>query len=133
MKRTNNYSFEIAAIKVFLGLYELIKEDEIDNIQIEFNWFYFNYDILGPLGKFEHSYLYWYQWWRSWISLNLKRYSIVDIISKYNKDLASEINKMNLYKIEHPKSKKPYQDLIMPLAKAFDNNSKYFNDKFKSI
>jgi hypothetical protein len=39
------------------------------------------------------------------ISKNLERYSIIDIVSKYNKDLASEINKMNMYKIEHPKPK----------------------------
>ncbi len=32
--------------------------------------------------------------------------SIIDIISKYNQDLASEINKMNFYEIQHPKSKK---------------------------
>ncbi len=36
---------------------------------------------------------------------NLDRYSIIGIISKYNKDLASEINKINIYKIEHPKQK----------------------------
>ncbi len=40
------------------------------------------------------------------ISKNLDRYSIIDIISKYNQDLASEINKMNIYEIECPKKQK---------------------------
>jgi hypothetical protein len=41
------------------------------------------------------------------ISENLDRYSIVDIISKYNKleYLASEKNQMNICKIEHLKTK----------------------------
>ncbi len=41
---------------------------------------------------------------------NLDRCSIIDIISKKNNDLASEINKMNLCKIEHAKSKKSYEN-----------------------
>ena len=65
------------------------------------------------------------------ISKSLDRYSIIDIISKYNQDLASEINKMNCYEIQHPKSKKSFKDTISPLMEAFDNNNKYFNDKFK--
>ena len=66
------------------------------------------------------------------ISKTLDRYCITDIISKYNKDLATEISKMNICKIEHPKTKKAYENLIMPLTKAYDNNNKYFNDKFKN-
>jgi hypothetical protein len=65
------------------------------------------------------------------ISKNLYRYGIIDVICKYNDDLASEVNKMNIYKIEHPKSKKSYENLIKPLTKAFDYNNKDFNDKFK--
>ena len=65
------------------------------------------------------------------ICKNLDRNSIIDIISKYNKDLASEINKMNIYEIQHPKTKKAYENLIKPLVEAFDNNNKYFNDKFQ--
>ncbi len=38
---------------------------------------------------------------------------------------------MNFYEIQHPKSKKSFKDTILPLIEAFDNNNKYFNDKFK--
>ncbi len=38
---------------------------------------------------------------------------------------------MNFYEIQHPKSKKCFKDTISPLMEAFDNNNKYFNDKFK--
>ena len=38
---------------------------------------------------------------------------------------------MNIYEIQHPKTKKAYENLIKPLVEAFDNNNKYFNDKFK--
>ena len=65
------------------------------------------------------------------ISKTVDKYSIIEIISKYNKDLASEIDKMNICKIEHPKTKNAYKCSIEPLTKAFDNNNKYFNDKFK--
>jgi hypothetical protein len=40
------------------------------------------------------------------ISKTLDRHRIIEIISKYNKELASEINKMSICKIEHPKIKK---------------------------
>ncbi len=40
------------------------------------------------------------------MSKNLDRYSIIDMISKYNQDLASEKKKINFYVIQHPKSKK---------------------------
>ena len=49
------------------------------------------------------------------ICKNLDRNSIIDIISKYNKDLASEITKMNIYEIQHPKTKNHLQNLISPL------------------
>ncbi len=39
------------------------------------------------------------------ISKTLDKNSIIAVISKYNKDLASEINQMNIFKIEHPKIK----------------------------
>jgi hypothetical protein len=42
------------------------------------------------------------------ISKTLDKYSIIEIISKYNKELASEINKMSICKIEHPKTKNAY-------------------------
>jgi hypothetical protein len=51
-------------------------------------------------------------------SQTLDRYSIIEIISKYNKDLAREINKMNIYKIEHPKPK----NSIKPLRKLFEKS-----------
>ncbi len=65
------------------------------------------------------------------ISKTLDRYSTIEIVSKYNKELASEINKMSICKIEHPKTKKAYGISIMPLTEAYDSNKKYFNDKFK--
>ena len=65
------------------------------------------------------------------ISKTLDRYSIIEIISKYNKELASEINKMSICKIEHPKTKNAYKISIEPLTEAYDNNKNYFNDKFK--
>jgi hypothetical protein len=64
-------------------------------------------------------------------SKTLDKYSIVEIISKYNKELASEINKMSICKIEHPKTKKAYIISIKPLTEAYDSDKKYFNDKFK--
>ena len=136
MNSTNNNSFEIAALKVFSDLYDLIKEDEniktnkTNDKSIKLD---LNNDILCKkneclsvpicinINDEEVE-----------ISKTLDRYSITDIISKYNKDLASEISKMNICKIEHPKTKKAYENLIMPLTKAFDNNNKYFNDKFKN-
>jgi len=65
------------------------------------------------------------------ISKTLDRYSIIEIISKYNKELASVINKMSICKIEHPKTKNAYKSSIAQLTKAFDRNENYFNDKFK--
>ena len=136
MNYTNNNSFEIAALKVFSDLYDLIKEDEniktnkTNDKSIKLD---LNDDILCKkneslsvpicinINDEEVE-----------ISKTLDRYCITDIISKYNKDLASEISKMNICKIEHPKTKKAYKNLIMPLTKAFDNNNKYFNDKFKN-
>ncbi len=44
------------------------------------------------------------------ISKTLDKYSIIEIISKYNKELASEINKMRICKIEHPKTKKKHME-----------------------
>ncbi len=38
---------------------------------------------------------------------------------------------MNFFEIQHPKSKKSFEDTISPLMEAFDNNDKYFYDKFK--
>ena len=65
------------------------------------------------------------------ISKTLDKNSIIKIISKYNKDLSSQINKMDNFKIEHPKTKNAYESSIAQLTKAFDSNEKYFNDKFK--
>ena len=50
------------------------------------------------------------------ISKTLDEYSIIEIISKYNKELASEINKMSICKIEHPKTKNAYIISIEPLT-----------------
>ncbi len=65
------------------------------------------------------------------ISKTLDKYTILEIISKYNKELASDINKMNICKIEHPKTKNAYIISIKPFTEAYDSNKKYFNDKFK--
>jgi hypothetical protein len=46
------------------------------------------------------------------ISKTLDKNSIIKIISKYNKDLSSQINKMNICKIEHPKTKNAYKSSI---------------------
>jgi hypothetical protein len=67
------------------------------------------------------------------MSKNLDRYSIIDAISKFNQDLASEINKMNFYEIQHPNSKNSSKDITSPLMGVYDDNDKYFNDKFKSM
>jgi hypothetical protein len=61
------------------------------------------------------------------------RYSIIEIISKYNKDLASEVNKMNICKIEHPKTKNAYKSSIEPLTKTFDNNKNILMINLKSM
>ncbi len=67
------------------------------------------------------------------ISKSLDKYSIINIISEYNKDLASEINKMDFYKIEHPKTKKSYENLIMPFKKALDNKTNIVMINLKRI
>ena len=65
------------------------------------------------------------------ISKTLDKNSIIEVISKYNNDLASKINKMNIVKIEHPKTKNAYKSSIEPLTEAYDSKKIYFNDKFK--
>ena len=64
------------------------------------------------------------------MSKTLDKYSIIEIISNYYKDLASEINKMNIYKIEDLKTKNAYKVSMDPLTNAFNNINKYFNDEF---
>ena len=139
MNSTNNNSFEIAAKKVFNDLYDLIKEDEnktlneidYDDKPIKSNKLDLNNDVLDKNNdcltipiciniKDEEVE----------ISKTLDKNSIIKIISKYNKDLSYQINKMNICKIEHPKTKNSYKSSIAPLTKAFDSNEKYFNDKF---
>jgi len=65
------------------------------------------------------------------IAITLDKNSIIEIISKYNKELASEINKMSICKIEHAKTINAYKSSLEPLMEAYDSNIKYFNDKFK--
>ena len=65
------------------------------------------------------------------ISKTLDKNSMIEVISKYNKDLASKIKKMSICKIEHPKTKNAYKSSIAPLTKACDSNEKDCNDKFK--
>ena len=136
----NNNSFEIAAKKVFSDLYALIKEDENmilyeignDDKPSKSNKSDLNNDVLDKNNdcltlpiciniKNEEVE----------ISKTLDKNSIIEVISKYNKDLASKIKKMSIVKIEHPKTKNAYKSSIEPLTKAFDSNEKYFNDKFK--
>ncbi len=100
MKSTNNNSFEIAAKKVFSDLYALIKEDEnittneIDNKPIKSNKLDLKNDVLDKNNdcltipiciniKDEEVE----------ISKTLDTNSIIEVISKYNKDLASKIKK----------------------------------------
>ena len=59
--------------------------------------------------------------------------SIIKIISKYNKDLSSQINKMDICKIEHPKTKNAYKSSIAQLTKAFDSNENILMINLKSI
>ena len=138
MNSTYNNSFEIAAKKVFSQLGQLIDEDENtttnkrNDKQVKSNKLDLNNDILGKkneclsipicinINDEEVE-----------ISKTLDKYSIIEIISKYNKELASKINKMSICKIEHPKTKNAYKISIEPLMKAFDNNKNHFNDKFK--
>ena len=137
MNSTNNDSYEIAAKKVFSDLYNLIKEDEnitnkIDDKPIKSNKLDLNNDVLDKNNdcltipiciKINDEEVE--------ISKTLDKNSIIKIISKYNKDLSSQINKMDICKIEHPKTKNAYKSSIAQLTNAFDSNEKYFNDKFK--
>ena len=138
MNSTNNDSYKNAALKVFAQLGQLIDEDENittnkrNDKQVKSNKLDLNNDILGKkneclsipicinINDEEVE-----------ISKTLDKYSIIEIISKHNKELASEINKMSICKIEHPKTKKAYRISIMPLTEAYDSKKKYFNDKFK--
>ena len=65
------------------------------------------------------------------ISRTLDKNSIIEVISKYNKELASEINKMSICKIEHVKTINAYKSSLEPLTEAYDSNIKYFHYKFK--
>ena len=129
MNSTNNNSFEIAAKKVFSDLYDLIKEDENMTLKddkpkpIKSNKLDLNNDVLDKNNdcltipiciniKNEEVE----------ISKTLDKNSIIEVISKYNKDLASKIKKMSICKIEHPKTKNAYKSSIAPLTKAFDSN-----------
>ena len=133
MNSTNNDFYKNA----FSQLGQLIEEDEnitniIDDKQVKSNQLDLNNDILGKKNEClsvpicinitdeEVE-----------ISKTLDKNSIIKIISKYNKDLSSQINKMDICKIEHPKTKNAYKSSIAQLTKAFDSNEKYFNDKFK--
>ena len=122
MNSTNNDSFEIAAKNVFGDLYDLIKEDKnmTTNKIDDKNNDCLTIPICINIKDEEVE-----------ISKTLDKYCIIEIISKYNKDLASKIKKMSICKIEHPKTKNAYKSSIEPLTKAFDNNKNYFNDKFK--
>ena len=137
MNSTNNDFYKNAAIKVFAQLGQLIEEDEnitnkIDDKPIKSNKLDLNNDVLDKNNacltipiciniKDEEVE----------ISKTLDKNSIIKIISKYNKGLSSKINKMDICKIEHPKTKNAYKSSIAQLTKAFDSNEKYFNDKFK--
>ena len=100
MNSTNNNSFEIAAKKVFSDLYNLMKEDEnittneIGDKSIKSNKLDLNNDVLDKNNdcltipiciniKDEEVE----------ISKTLDKNSIIEVISKYNKDLASKIKK----------------------------------------
>ncbi len=65
------------------------------------------------------------------ISKTLDKYSIIEIISRYNKELASEINEMSICKIEHPKTKKAIS--IKPSTKAYDSDKNILIINLNSI
>ena len=103
MNSTNNNSFEIAAKKVFNDLYDLIKEDENMTLNddkpkpIKSNKLDLNNDVLDKNNdcltipiciKINDEEVE--------ISKTLDKNSIIKIISKYNKDLSNQINKMNI-------------------------------------
>ena len=138
MNSTNNDFYKNAALKVFSQLGQLIEEDENmttnkrNDKQVKSNKLDLNNDILGKK----------YECLSVPICINitdeeveisktLDKYSIIEIISKYNKELASEINKMSICKIEHAKTINAYKSSLEPLMEAYDSNIKYFNDKFK--
>ena len=138
MNSTNNDFYKNAALKVFAQLGQLIEEDENittnkrNDKPIKFNKLDLNNDVLEKNNdcltipiciKINDEEVE--------ISKTLDKNSIINIISKYNKDLSSQINKMSICKIEHPKTKNAYKSSIEQLTKAFDSNEKYFNDKFK--
>ncbi len=132
MNSTNNYSFEIAAKKVFSDLYALIKEDEniiTNDKPIQSNKLNLNDDILGKNNDcLTIPICIYIKDEEVEISKTLDKKSIIEVMSKYNKDLANKINKINIVKIEHPKTKNSYNSSIEPLTKAFDTNKNYFND-----
>jgi hypothetical protein len=138
MNSTNNDFYKNAALKVFAQLGQLIEEDENitknkrNDKPIKSNKLDLNNDVLDKNNdcltipiciKINDEEVE--------ISKTLDKKSIINIISKYNKDLSSQINEMSICKIEHPKTKNAYKSSIVPLTNAFDSNEKYFNDKFK--
>ena len=103
MNSTNNDFYKNAALKVFAQLGQLIEEDENittnkrNDKQVKSNKLDLNNDILGKKNE----------WLSIPIDINindeevqrsktLDKYSIIEIISKYNKELANEINKMSI-------------------------------------
>ena len=138
MNSTNNDFYKNAALKVFAQLGQLIEEDENitsnkrNDKPIKSNKLDLNNDILSKREKcLSIPICININDEEVEISKTLDKNSIINIISKYNKDLSSQINKMSICKIEHPKTKNAYKSSIEPLTKAFDNNKNYFNDKFK--
>ena len=138
MNSTNNDFYKNAALKVFAQLGQLIDEDENittnkrNDKQVKSNKLDLNNDILGKKNEcLSVPICINITDEEAEISKTLDKYSIIEIISKYNKELASEINKMSICKIEHPKTKNAYKISIEPLTEAYDSNKKYFNDKFK--
>ena len=138
MNSTNNDFYKNAALKVFAQLGQLIEEDENittnkrNDKQVISNKLDLNNDVLEKNNdcltipiciniKDEEVE----------ISKTLDKNSIIEVISKYNKELASEINKMSICKIEHAKTINAYKSSLEPLTEAYDSNIKYFNDKLK--
>ena len=125
MNSTNNDSYKNAALKVFAQLGQLIDEDENittnkrNDKQVKSNKLDLNNDILGKkneclsipicinINDEEVE-----------ISKTLDKNSIINIISKYNKDLSSQINKMDIFKIEHPKNQKCIQKFDCTINKS---------------
>jgi hypothetical protein len=142
MNSTNNDFYKNAALKVFAQLGQSIEEDENittnkrNDKPIKSNKLDLNNDILSKRNKcLSIPICININDEEVEISKTLDKYSIIENISKYNEELASEINKMSICKIEHPKTKQAYiiSISIKPLTEAYDSDKKKLMINLNSI